>query len=151
VVVLTYRGDAGVFTIEFGPGGDPRFPRPCVSTSPGLRLCKPGFFCSSPGALGFPPVLCIANSLKREESYMPSPTPTSWPDWTPTQRLQLPGVLCRPALRQILKSKIFKAYINHLYYKKSRRMFCQRPNVSGLKALHLQRIWTSACGQVTVR
>jgi len=44
-------------------GGRPRFPRPGVSTSTysGLRLCKPDFFCSSPGALGFPPVLRIAN------------------------------------------------------------------------------------------
>ena len=89
MVVPTYRGDSGIFTIEFGPGGDPRFPRPCVSTYPGLCPCKPDFFCSSPGALGFPPVLCTANPLKREESYMPSPTPTSWPEWTPSQRLQL--------------------------------------------------------------
>ena len=85
LVVPTYRGDSGVFTftIEFGPGGHPRFPRPCVSNYSGLRLCKPDFlFCSSPGALGLPPVLrIIANSLQREESYMPSPTPTScsWP------------------------------------------------------------------------
>jgi len=79
MVVPTYRGDSGVFTIEFGPGGDPRFPRPCISTHPGIRLCKPDFFCSSPGALGLPPLLCTAtaNSLQQKESDMPSPTPTS--------------------------------------------------------------------------
>jgi len=40
---------------------------------------------------------------------------------------------------------------NKLTVEQLRRKFCQRADVSGLKALHLQRIWTSACGQVTVR
>jgi len=97
MVVLTYRGDSGVFTIEFGPGGDPRFRDPASPPPPGSVFANQTSFAHLQEPWDFLRC-CVLRILSNERNRicLLPPPPFVWPEWTPTQRLQL---IAPPALQ----------------------------------------------------